>query len=75
LRFLAIVSKQSGTSQGYIKYKDNGILGHVSLLKNCPMKSVKGMNQQEAWSRINTSVNYLKVFGNTTYSHVPKDKR
>jgi len=45
------------------------------LLNQCPIKSVKNMTPQEAWSGYKPSVVHIRIFGCVAYSQVYEFKR
>ena len=47
----------------------------VYLRNQSPTKAVKGMTPFESWMGEKPMVNHLRVFGCTTYAHIPKDER
>jgi hypothetical protein len=47
----------------------------VYLLNRSPMMAVKQKTPEEAWSGRKPKVSHLKVFGSTTYTWIPDEKR
>lgn len=47
----------------------------VYLCNRSPTKAVEQMTPYEAWTDEKPDVKHLRVFGCTTYAHVPKDER
>jgi len=47
----------------------------VYTLNRCKTTSLEGVTPQEAWSGYKPTVAHMKVFGSTTYAHVPKERR
>ena len=47
----------------------------VNILNKTPTKAIMNITRKEAWSGRKPIVSHFCIFGCTTYSHIPDEKR
>ena len=45
------------------------------IVNRTPTKALKNITLEEAWTKIKPDVSHFRVFGSTTWAHIPDEER